>query len=497
MKVLIINPPAYEGTKFVREGRCEQRLSSFQYVMVPISLPSIAGLLRAKGHTLKIIDTTVESISTYELVERIKEFKPGLIICNLATATFTGDIEFCSWLKQQTKSHITAIGTHVTSLPQESLEVSELDSVIKGEPEKSALDLANALESGSDLSGVKGISYKKGKEIIHNENQPFIEDLDSLPFPARDLIHNERYVMPFSNRPYTLLVASRGCTHHCIYCTARQYYGQHLRMRSAANVVDEAEEIINKFGIKDITMWSDTFTLNRDFVVAVCNEIIKRGLKFNWMANSRVDRVDYEMLKLMKKSGCTILSFGVETGVQEILNNIRKGTTTEQAQEVFKWTRELGIETIAHVVLGLPGENKETVKKTIKFIKKINPDFAQFYCAIPFPGTEYYDLAKSKGWITTQDWTKYEINQPIVSTPQLSEEQLRKAKDKAFLAFYLRPTYIIRTFLHLKNLRELPILIRQGFNFFRSWVLDRKPKSKKYVKEIGSSTATSSKRSSP
>lgn len=470
MNVLILNPPAYKGVKFIREGRCEQRLSSFQYVMVPISLPSIAGLLRANDYEVKIIDATVEDYSAQELEKIIKEFDPKLVIVNMATATFYGDAEIIKLAKGWVNAHFTAIGTHVTSAPEASLQKSELDSVIRSEPEETALKLAQAIEKKQDLNQVNGLSYKKGQQIINNADRPFIENLDSLPFPARDLIHNERYVMPISNRPYTLIVSSRGCTHHCIYCTARQYYGQHLRLRAAANVVDEVEEVINKFKINDITMWSDTFTLDRNFVVEVCNEIISRDLKFNWMANSRVDRVDYDLLKLMKKSGCTMLSFGVETGVQQILNNIRKGSTIEQAQDVFKWTREVGIETIAHFIVGLPGETKETVKQTIKFAKKIKPDYAQFYGAIPFPGTEFYDLAKSKGWLSTEDWNQYEINQPIVSTPDLSAEELKKAKDQAFFSFYFRPLYILKTLVKVKNFRQMPNIIKQGFSFFRNWV---------------------------
>ena len=471
MNVLILNPPAYRGVKFIREGRCEQRLSSFQYVMVPISLPSIAALLRAKGHSVKIIDSTVEDTSVQKMLEDTKKIDPQLIIFNTATATFYGDVEFIKAVKEISKSHLSAIGAHVSSLPEQVLRESPLDSVIRSEPEYTAYELAQALEAGEDLTKVEGVSVKINNKIIHNAKRPFIKNLDDLPFPARDLIKNERYVMPFSNKPYTLLVSSRGCTHNCIYCTARQYYGNKLRLRSPENVVDEVEEIVNKYGINDITMWSDTFTLDRDFVVSVSDEILKRGLKLNWMANSRVDRVDYELMKIMKKSGCSMLSFGVESGAQNILNNVKKGATLEQAEQAFEAAREAGIETIAHFMLGLPGETKETVKQTIRFAKKIRPDYAQFYCAIPFPGTEFHDIAQKNGWIVTNNWSSYEINQPIISLPGLSNAELKKAKKRAFMSFYFRPTYVLKTLARAKSLKEALNIIKQGLSFLNNWAL--------------------------
>lgn len=473
MKVLILNPPAYKGIKFIREGRCEQRLSSFQYVMVPISLPSIAGLLREKGHELRIVDSMVEDYGIAEVKEEIRRFDPSLIIVDMSTVTYFGDAATIEALKEGEDYHIAAIGTHVTALPEATLKETKLDSVIRGEPEETSLCLADALENANKLSEVEGISFRQNGQILHNPSRPFIENLDQLPFPARDLIKNDRYTMPVSNRPYTLVITSRGCSHNCIFCTARQYYGCRLRKRTPKNIVDEIEEIIKRFGITDITMWSDTFTLDREFVVGVCNEIKRRGLGFNWMTNSRVDRVDKGLLKLMKEAGCSMLSFGIESGSQRILNNVRKGTTLEQAEQVFIWTKELGIETIAHFILGLPGETKETIAETIRFARKLDPDYPQFYGAIPFPGTEFYELAANNGWITTNDWSKYELNQAIVSTPSLSVEQLGRARKKAFRSFYLRPRYIGKTLAKLKSFGELLNIIKQGLSFAEEWVFSK------------------------
>ena len=471
MKVLILNPP--NSTGYVKEGRCEQKLSSWQYVMVPISLPYIAAVLRKGGFDVKIIDCAAEGIEMDALKQDIKAYKPSLIILDTTTPTFFEDAKTVSTLKSMDKSvFVAAIGVHVTVLAKESLNKSKLDAVVRGEPEETCLELAKAIESGNKLKGVKGISYKAGKSIVTNPDRPLIENLDEMPFPARDLLKNERYTMPIYNRPYTLLVPSRGCPFNCIYCTGRHYYGNKCRERSAKNIVDELEEIKNKYNVRDVTMWSDTFTFRKEFVMAVCNEILARNLKINWMCNSRVNTIDLEMLKKMKQAGCSIISFGVESGVQEVLDNAKKGITLAQIESAIKWTREAGIESIAHVIFGLPGETNDTVAKTIEFIKKIDPTYAQFYCAIPFHGTEFHKLATKNKWLTTDDWTLFEIDNAIIKTDTLSPEDLHNAKIKAFRAFYLRPTYIIRTVKRIKSPANLARTAIQGIDFLKTWVVN-------------------------
>lgn len=471
MRVLIVNPPPTGGKKFIREGRCEQRLSSFQYVMVPISLPSIAAVLREAGHQVKLVDCVAQDIPLKNLIELVLTFHPGLVLFNFSTVTYEGDKETVRVLREVSQAHFTAIGVHVTALPETTLKETSLNSVTRGEPEETVLALAEALKAGSSLEEVKGISFKDGGEVINNPPRDFIKNLDSLPFPSRDLLDNKKYTMPISNRPYTLIITSRGCSHSCIFCTAHCYYGKRLRKRSASNIVDEMEEVVERYKIKDMTMWSDTFTLDRQFVLDVCSEIEKRDLKVNWMCNSRVDTVDFEMLSRMAETGCTVMSYGVESGVQEILDRAKKRITVEQIRDAFKWTRQAGIESIAHVILGLPGETPQTIKKTIALVNQIQPDYAQYYCAIPFPGTELYEQAVKEGWLITKDWSKFEINQAIISTPNLSAKELNQARQIAFRQFYLRPSYMWKRLRGAKSLKEVANLALEGFDFLRSWAM--------------------------
>lgn len=459
--------------KYIREGRCEQRLNSFQYVMIPISLPMIAGALEAKKHEVKVLDCIANDIDVEGLKKAVQEFNPSFVLFNMSTATSSSDLQVIDMIRQVSKAHFTVIGNHATSLPEEVLKACSLDSVIRREPELTTQDLVDAIETGRDLIKVLGISYKRvDGTIVNNEDRPFNENLDDLPFAARHLMDNAKYTLPVINEPYTLIITSRGCPYSCIYCTAHQYYGKKLRLRSAENVVDEMQECLEKHSIRNFTMWSDTFNQNRKFVMEVCAELKKRGLekKIRWMANSRVDHVDAEVLKEMRSSGCIGVSYGVESGVDEILVNMKKGATAEQARVAVKLTKEAGIEVLTHIIFGLPGDTPETINETIRYVKEMDPDYAQFYCAIPFPKTELEEMGKKNGWITTEDYAKYELNQPILNLPTLSMEQLQEARKRAYREFYLRPSYILRRLRKIKSLSDLITNYRQARDFIQSWI---------------------------
>lgn len=474
MKVLLLNPALESKEGFIKEGRCQQRLSSFQYVMLPISLPSIAGLLRKVGFEVAIIDCSITKRPLPEILGEIKNINPALIIINISTATYYDDIYVVKVIKSKfTDAHLSGIGCHVSSLPKIVLKESELDSVILGEPEFTAQELSCRLSLKQNIADIEGFVYKDNHKIIVNEKRYFHNNLDELPFPARDLMQNERYTLPIINEPYTLLVASRGCPYDCIFCTASQYYGKKLRLRSPQNIIEEIKEIKYKYGIRNITMWSDTFTLDREFVIKICNLLINEMLDIRWMCNSRVDMVDPAMLKLMKNSGCIGISYGIESGNQKILDNIKKKISLPQARHAIRSTKEAGMETLVHIIFGLPGETWQTIEETINFVIELEPDYAQFYCAIPFPGTEFYKIAKERNWIVSEDWRNYELNQSVISTPLLSAQDLIKMRIVAYRKFYLRPKYIIARLRKIKKIKDLILLFNQGKSFFESWVLNK------------------------
>jgi anaerobic magnesium-protoporphyrin IX monomethyl ester cyclase len=478
MKVYLLNPPTYSQQGFIREGRCQQRLASFQYVMTPITLPSIAGLLREKGYEVFLRDAMAlqENVST--VLQAVEQSQARLLIAVSSTVTLENDLAVLAEMKQKIPDLFIALsGTHASSLPEDILQhATSLDAIIRNEPEMTALELAQTLDQeskgnlGNELARVQGLSYRHLGQIFHNPQRPYLEDLDSLPFPARDLLPLDRYRLPTLNEPYTLLIPSRGCPYHCTFCTAHQYYGKKMRLRNPHRVVDEIEEIVQVHQIHQIHMWSDTFTLSRKFVMEFCDEMILRALPVQWMCNGRVDSVDLELLQQMKAGGCTGIAYGVESGVQEILDRCKKDITLEQIQEAFRWTRQAGIDTLAHVIFGLPGETPKTIKSTIRFILALDPTYAQFYCAIPFPGTELREEALRQGWVSDFQWSDYEINHALLETPQLSRKQLLDWKNRAYLRFYWRPQYLLRqASQYWRSPKELLQKSKQFFFFMKDW----------------------------
>jgi radical SAM superfamily enzyme YgiQ (UPF0313 family) len=294
-------------------------------------------------------------------------------------------------------------------------------------------------------------------------------NLDALPFPNRFLLDNEKYIAPISHEPYTLIISSRGCPFNCIYCTAHKYYGKNVRFRSAENIVAEMRHVTEKLGIRFIAMWSDTFTLKKDFVLDLCNKIIESKLDVEWYCNSRVDTVDEDMIEAMAKAHCKVITLGVESLDQKMLDRMRKGIKVQRIKDTINLCRKHGIITQAHLIFGLPGENKDTIRTTIKGIIDANPDYAEFYCAVPFPGTDFNEFARKNNLLTTHDYARYELNQAVVSYPHLSDIEIKNAMIRAYRAFYIRPSYVLRKVKEFP-ITQWPSIARQAFSWAKDWI---------------------------
>jgi len=275
-------------------------------------------------------------------------------------------------------------------------------------------------------------------------DRPYIEDLDSLPYPARHLWPLDQ-IRKIEDIFY--LTTSRGCTFWCEFCAAVRMFGRRFRMRNPKNVVDELEYLHNTYGATNFTFCDDAFTVDQARTEELCEEIKRRKLKIKWNCGTRIDMLTKELLIKMKEAGCISVWSGVESGAQQILDAMEKGIHVEQTIRVFGWLRELGLKTAPNVILGFPGETKQTAWKTIKFVEKISPDYVGFYnIATPFPGTPMYDEVIEKGWLRVTDFDKYDTATPIFETPMLSMKELKEIREQAFHHFYLRPTYILRMF---------------------------------------------------
>jgi radical SAM superfamily enzyme YgiQ (UPF0313 family) len=469
MRICCINPPA-ESTRYVREGRCMQREESWVNLWQPISLAYTASILRRDGHEVILRDAVAENWSFERMKKEIEDFQPELVIINSSVPTcMNTDIKTARIVKEINKDCVTAMVGVPSTLPiirDELIADKALDICVRNEFEFTTKILARNLKN---YKKIKGITFKKGKKVINNPNAPFI-DLNKLPFAAFEDLPLNAYTLPFTKERVCMIEQSRGCPYNCTFCVASLHYGKKIRCRDAKKVVDEMEYVYKKFGIKQFFFWADTFTLQRKNVVEICNEIIKRKLKVNWLANSRVNCVDRKLLKKMKKAGCWLIGFGVESCVQKILDNVNKKITIKQIENAIKLCKSFDIKSATHIIFGLPGETKATIKETIDRLIKIDPDYANFYVAIPYPGTRLYEEYKKAGYIKSYDWSKYEICEAVIDLPNLSGEEIKRMRKEAILRFYLRPKFFIRFIKEHRDLRIWINSIGDVIKFTRGWM---------------------------
>ncbi len=408
-----------------------------------LGLGYLAAVLEKNNFKVDVIDCQVQKLSLEEFKTEIAKRQPDIVGVTSSTLTYQSGLKLIKATREVCPKAITlAGGPHVTFWDNHALEeCPDLDIVIRKEGENTIVELAQKIEAGKSYDNVLGITYRKDGKIVRTPDRPYIEDLDSLPFPARHLWPMEKF-KEYEDVLY--LAMSRGCVYWCEFCCTVRMHGRQYRMRSAKNVVDELEFLYKNYGKTKFTFCDDAFTVDKEKVKDICNEIHKRNLKIEWNCGTRVDMLTKELLVIMKEAGCVSVWFGVESGTQQMLDAMKKGITPELTIKVLGWVREVGLKPIPNVILGFPGETKKSAWDTIRFIEKVAPDAVGFYnVATPFPGTPLYDLVKEKGWLRVTDFDKYDTTRPIFETPQLSMKELGKLREGAFHHYYLRRTYFM------------------------------------------------------
>lgn len=388
----------------------------------PLGVTYVAAAFENAGTEVRIFDYIVSGYTPDKLKAQLDEFQPDVVGSTSVTLNFPGAAEIVSAAKRHRPSLITMMGgPHVSFTAERSLDAYPgIDLIVRGEGERT---IAELMAEGMDPSAwerIRGLAFRRNGGIVMTEPQPFIEDLDTLPLPARHLLPLSRYQAlgyPIS------IITSRGCPYSCIFCQGRRMVGNRVRLCSTLQVVDEIEQIL-AYGIGRINVADDLFVSRSGRVREVCDEILRRGIRFDWSAFARVNTVDRETLKLMRKAGCDSISFGVETGNDDLLKLIRKGITREQVREAVSLCREAGIIAHTSFIVGLPGETPETLKETGEFAASLGSLYG-YHFLTPFPGTtvreevEKYDLE-----ILTDDWTRYDANSAIVKTSRLSPDAI-------------------------------------------------------------------------
>ena len=466
MKVLVSNPP-WPGPGYGARSdvRWPHRRSD-KYLEYPIYLSYIVAVLEKAGIEVSFIDGVADDLSIQEFIEVVKKIDPNIVVLECSTPSINSDLMVARKLKEELEDVFNVlIGPHATFFHKELLSENKfIDAISRGESDYSIRDLSFAVMKEEKLENIKGISYRINDSIHINENRPLIGNLDALPFPARHIVKSDYYrEAVFTGEKCTTIVSSRGCPYRCVFCLwPGVMYGRNFRVRSPGNVVDEVEHVVNDLGVDEIYFDDDCWTLNRKRAIEICKEIQNRGIDVTWMCQCRVDNVDEELLREMKKAGCHYIKYGVESGSQKMLDAMKKGITLEEAQKAFSATRKVGIKTQAFFLLGLPWETHETVRETIEFAKDLKPDSAQFAVVVPHPGTELYNLCNEKGWLKFDSWEDFDCRIPLIRTENLSIREVDEYRVKAYKEFYFRPSYMFKTLLKMRNLKEAKRIIKSS-----------------------------------
>jgi anaerobic magnesium-protoporphyrin IX monomethyl ester cyclase len=412
----------------------------------PLGLGYLAAVLEKNNYEVDVIDCQAMGTSFEEAKAELSKRQPDVVGLTSTTLTYKSALRIAQIAKEVCPNCLTLLGgVHVTFWDENALkECPQLDIVVRKEGEITMLELMQKLESGESFGDVLGITFRKGKEIVRTEDRPYIEDLDSLPFPAVHLFPIEQF-NKYGNIIFPVMT-SRGCVFWCEFCTAVRMFGRRYRMRSPKRVVDELEFLYKKYGEKQYTFYDDAFTVDQARTEEICNEILRRGLKIKWDCETRVDMVSPHLLKKMNEAGCIAVWYGVEAGSDKVRDAMGKGISTQQTLDAFKWTQEAGMIAVASLILGFPGETKETAWESINLLKKINPDEIGIYIATPYPGTPMHDYVTKMGWLKITDFNRYDTATPTFESPTMSMKELKEIHDKAHQSFYLRPTYVLRAF---------------------------------------------------
>ncbi|MFH1751749.1 MAG: radical SAM protein [archaeon] len=465
MKVLFAYLPTdSEGFMCISQNRFSKARGDCQLIYPVVPATGLT-MLKKAGFEVSFIDSIFEQLSSKEFIERIKKLNPELLVFESKTPIIKKNWILVEEIKKvMPKIIVAVVGDHVSVLPEETLKNSKIDFVLTGgDFDVSMLKLAKHLADKKNPLP-KGCYYKKNNKIVSTGKYELLEKLDELPLIDRNIIPWKNYHENWQlHKHMAYILASRGCPYKCTFCSWPQMlYGERVRERSPKNVVQEMQELVEKLKVKEIFFDDDTFTWHKEWVQDICNLILEKKIKVVWSCNGRVDNLDFETFKLMKKAGCRLIKFGVESASQETLNKIRKGYNLKQVFHTFDAARKAGILRHATVMLGYPWETRKDIVNTIELVKKLNVDTVQFTMPIVYPGTKLFEEAKQKGWLRFNegDWEKFDMSEPTLLNPELSSQEIIELCENAWKKVYFRPKYIFDRLTALRSIDEIKWLYR-------------------------------------
>jgi len=466
MNVILLNPPwPGPGIGTRSQNRIIKKRSDL-YLQFPILMAYSCACLKQGGHDVVFIDAVRDGLDYEQTTEKVIQADPDIIVMETVTPSINYDYAYMTELKEKTGARIIATGTHVSYFGTQSLEECEaIDVIVKNDYDTRIRDTADAIGDPEKLSSITGISFRD-KEGLHDTGACFYDpDLDRLPFPDRETVPFERYGEAFYNRtPFTNMLTSRGCPNNCNYCiTSNIMEGAQWRTRSVANVIEEIKELTGKYGVKEINFDDGTFNITRDRVMELCGELKRTGLNILWICNARVTPIDMEMLREMRSAGCKMIRYGVESADKNVLDYMGKNITLDQVRNAFRLTKKAGILALGGFMFGFPVDTRETIKKTVAFMKELKPDMIQASIPMPYPGTRMYEQVKEQGRLEFKEWEEFDMTHgPAVSPEGVTREEMKNILSRVYRTFYLRPGFILQTLLHIRRWSDIARIWR-GF----------------------------------
>ena len=466
MKICLVYPP----TRHMIRTNVPSVVDEVTGCYPPLGLLYVAGAVEKGGaHGVAAIDAAAEQLDHEQVAQRIREVRPDVVGIQALTFTIIDARQVAQAVKRIDPSlPVVMGGPHVNLYPAETLAVPEVDYVLLGEGENNVNPFLDALAGRRAMETVPGVVFRDARgEIQRGPPNPLVEDLDSLPMPARHLLDHRRYSSVLGKGKYlTTIMSSRGCPARCIFCD-RPHLGKRFRARSAGNVVDEMQACRERFGIDEFFFYDDTFTIDRQRVLEVCRTVRERKLDCFWDIRARVSTVDQAVLEALYAAGCRRVHFGIESGNEKVLRVMRKGLDLNRARDVFKWCRAIGIETLAYFMIGFPEEGAAEIQDTIDYALTLDCDYVHVAVTTPFPGTELYRMGLERGLYKKDYWAEFAANPtpdfvPELWTENLTREELISRMQFLYKRFYRRPGYILRRLLKLRSFAEFKVKAKAG-----------------------------------
>lgn len=489
MHIIFIDPPfKSEYGKFSRESR-SPAITKSGALYYPLWLIYAAAYAESKGHDVSFIDAPAKPLNDQQTLDEIQKCMKNtftLFVYDTSTPSIKNDIRFVEKVKFICPdSFHVLVGTHPTACVEETFTYSSvIDAIAVGEYDRIILRLAEILEGKNNLSQVPGLAYRNEKgEIVQNEAMPLIEDLDEIPFASAFIkkhLNEKDYFFAAAEYPEIQIFTGRGCPCRCNFCVYPQImHGHKYRARSPENVVEEFQYIQDHFpDVKEVVIEDDTFTIDKERVKKICSGLIERGIhkKLHWLCNARVNTLDFNTMKLMRRAGCNLIIPGLESGNQQILDNIKKGTQVAQFLPYVKNAKKAGLRVHACWMFGNQGENSQSMQDTLRLALKLNTDTAQFFPLIPYPGTEAYRWARENNYIE-EDYEKYckedGTHNTVLNLPGLSAEEMVSFCNIARRKYYLRLRYILhRLWVGLTDWNDFKRSVK-AFAKFRNYLLKK------------------------